>query len=105
QILNAINHDSTLATLATGTDADGNPTTGFVALPPATNSPAPGDVVATACNNPSSGAGGTGSGANGHGHGNDAPATPAAGVADAGGPHGAHANEHAAFQHFEHLWG
>src|SRR5215510_13891838 len=36
QILNIVNHDRTLATLATGTDADGNATTGFVALPPAT---------------------------------------------------------------------
>jgi hypothetical protein len=32
QILNAINHDRTLATLATGTDADGNAPTGFVAF-------------------------------------------------------------------------
>jgi hypothetical protein len=39
QILNIVNHDHTLATLATGTDADGNATTGFVALPPATESP------------------------------------------------------------------
>jgi len=39
QILNVINHDRTLATLATGTDADGNATTGFIALPPTTGSP------------------------------------------------------------------
>jgi len=44
QILNVINHDRTLATLATGTDADGNATTGFVALPPATGSPNHQDV-------------------------------------------------------------
>ena len=104
KILNVINHDAALATLATGTDADGNPTTGFVALPPATNSPGHGDVVVAACTNQSSGAGGTGSGANGHG--NDASTTPVAGVADAGGPHGANANDHhVALHHFEHLWG
>lgn len=103
KILNVINHDAALATLATGTDADGNPTTGFVALPPATNSPGQGDVAVAACTNQSSGAGGTGSGANGHG--NDASTTPVAGVADAGGPHGANANEHVALHHFEHLWG
>jgi hypothetical protein len=34
QILNIINHDATLSALATGVDADGNTTTGFVALPP-----------------------------------------------------------------------
>jgi hypothetical protein len=34
QILNIINHDVTLSALATGVDADGNTTTGFVALPP-----------------------------------------------------------------------
>jgi hypothetical protein len=39
KILNAINHDPTLATLAAGTDADGNATTGFIALPPTTGSP------------------------------------------------------------------
>ena len=44
QILNVINHDRTLATLATSTDADGNATTGFVALPPATGSPNHQDV-------------------------------------------------------------
>ena len=49
QILNVINHDPTLATLATGTDADGNPTTGFVALPPGTT-PSLSNVVATAWN-------------------------------------------------------
>jgi len=36
QILNIVNHDATLASLATGVDADGNTTTGFVALPPGT---------------------------------------------------------------------
>jgi hypothetical protein len=105
KILNVVNHDPTLATLAAGTDADGNPTTGFVALPPATNGPTHGDVVAAACTNQFSGAGGTASGANGQGHGNDAPTTPVAGVADAGGPHRANANEHVALHHFEHLWG
>jgi hypothetical protein len=37
QILNTVNHDATLAVLATGTDANGNATTGFIALPPATD--------------------------------------------------------------------
>jgi hypothetical protein len=37
EILNTINHDSTLAALATATDAQGNVTTGFVALPPGTH--------------------------------------------------------------------
>src|SRR5215475_11663708 len=45
QILNVINHDRTLATLATSTDADGNATTGFVALPPATESPTHNEVA------------------------------------------------------------
>lgn len=36
QILNIVNHDATLAALAVGVDAAGNPTTGFVALPPGT---------------------------------------------------------------------
>ena len=45
QILNIVNHDRTLATLATGTDADGNATTGFVALPPATESPTHNEVA------------------------------------------------------------
>ena len=44
QILNVINHDRTLATLATGTDADGNATTGFVDLPPATHTQQHNDV-------------------------------------------------------------
>ena len=39
QILNIVNHDPTLHNLTAGTDADGNPTTGFVPLPPATVSP------------------------------------------------------------------
>jgi len=34
QILNIVNHDPVLATLAVGVDANGNATTGFVALPP-----------------------------------------------------------------------
>lgn len=54
QILNIVNHDATLATLASGTDADGNPTTGFVALPPATNSP--NTVVAGGSNGGNNGA-------------------------------------------------
>ena len=33
QILNIVNHDATLAAMAVGVDADGNTTTGFVALP------------------------------------------------------------------------
>jgi hypothetical protein len=37
EILNIINHDSTLAALATATDAQGNVTTGFIALPPGTH--------------------------------------------------------------------
>jgi hypothetical protein len=44
QILNIVNHDHPLAKLATGTDADGNATTGFVALPPATDSPNHNDI-------------------------------------------------------------
>ena len=104
QILNVVNHDPTLATLATGTDADGNPTTGFVALPPGTT-PSHNDVVAAACTSQSSGAGGTGRGANAHGNDAPAPTTPVVGVADSGGPHGANANEHIALHHFEHLWG
>jgi hypothetical protein len=47
QILNTINHDSTLAALATATDAQGNVTTGFVALPPGTHGD-PGVDVASA---------------------------------------------------------
>src|SRR5262249_3172747 len=39
QILNIVNHDPNLHAMAAGTDADGNPTTGFVPLPPATDSP------------------------------------------------------------------
>ncbi len=38
EILNIINHDATLAALATATDAQGNVTTGFVQLPPGTDS-------------------------------------------------------------------
>src|SRR5262249_6099892 len=45
QILKIVNHDHTLATLATGTDAEGNATTGFVALPPATHAPEHNDVA------------------------------------------------------------
>jgi hypothetical protein len=45
QILNIVNHDPTLHTLAAGTDANGNPTTGFVALPPATDSPHHNDIA------------------------------------------------------------
>ena len=37
EILNIVNHDPTLAALATATDADGNVSTGFVALPPGTH--------------------------------------------------------------------
>jgi hypothetical protein len=44
QILNTVNQDHTLAKLATGTDVDGNPTTGFVALPPATPTPDHNDI-------------------------------------------------------------
>ena len=47
QILNVINHDPTLATLAAGADAEGNPTNGFIALPPGTT-PSLNDVVAAA---------------------------------------------------------
>src|SRR5215469_11131393 len=39
QILNIVNHDPTLHSLAAGSDTAGNPTTGFVPLPPATVSP------------------------------------------------------------------
>jgi hypothetical protein len=37
EILNIINHDPTLAALTTATDAQGNVSTGFVALPPGTH--------------------------------------------------------------------
>jgi len=81
QILNVVNHDATLATMAVGADG----TVGFVALPPGA-APSHNDVVAAACTNQSSGTGGTGTG-------------------DAGNSHGASANEHVAIHHFEHLWG
>jgi hypothetical protein len=45
QILNIVNHDPTLHNLTAGTDADGNPTTGFVPLPPATVSPTHIDIA------------------------------------------------------------
>ncbi len=99
QILNVINHDPTLATLASGTDAGGNPTTGFVALPPATNSPNHGNVVPVAGNH---GNNGVVSASNGHGNG--ASAGPPAGV-DAGAHQGPQPTEHAPLHHFEHLWG
>jgi hypothetical protein len=99
QILNIINHDATLATLASGTDADGNPTTGFVALPPATNSPSQGNVVASAGNYGNHVATGTPSG-----RGNDAPTGPSA-ATDAGPHHGPQTTDHAPLHHFEHLWG
>jgi hypothetical protein len=38
QILNIVNHNATLANLAKGVDANGNATSGFIALPPATES-------------------------------------------------------------------
>jgi hypothetical protein len=44
QILNTVNQDHTLAKLATGTDVNGNQTTGFVALPPATPTPDHNDI-------------------------------------------------------------
>jgi hypothetical protein len=99
QILNVINHDPTLATLASGTDAGGNPTTGFVALPPATNSPNHGNVVPVAGNH---GNNGVVSASNGHGNG--ASAGPPAG-ADADAHQGPQPTEHAPLHHFEHLWG
>ncbi|MGA8003361.1 MAG: hypothetical protein WCA05_17085 [Pseudolabrys sp.] len=102
QILNIINHDPTLATLATGTDADGNPTTGFVALPPGTT-PSLSNVVATASN------GGHNVAASAPvvapvatGRGNDA--SPLAATVDAGG-HGPQTTDHAPVHHFEHFWG
>jgi hypothetical protein len=45
QILNIVNHDPNLHAMAAGTDADGNATTGFVALPPATESPTHNEVA------------------------------------------------------------
>jgi hypothetical protein len=45
QILNIVNHDPTLHTLAAGTNAAGNPTTGFVPLPPAADSPTHDDIA------------------------------------------------------------
>ncbi|MGA7311097.1 MAG: hypothetical protein WBX05_19310, partial [Pseudolabrys sp.] len=104
QILNVINHDPTLATLATGTDADGNPTTGFVALPPGTT-PSLSNVVATAWNgghNVAATAPVVAPVANGRG--NDASTSP---LATDPGAHGAHTADHAAppHFHFEHLWG
>jgi len=96
QILNVINHDPTLATLAAGADAEGNPTNGFIALPPATNSPSPANVVA-----------GGGSGNNvvanaPSGSGNGASTGPLT-TADAGA-HGPQTTEHAFLHHFEHFW-
>jgi hypothetical protein len=99
QIVNIVNHNATLATLASGTDADGNPTTGFVALPPGTNSPHHGDVVATAGNN----SGKDVPPAAPSGHGNDASTSPVANT-DAGA-HGPQPAEHASLHHFGHLWG
>ena len=99
QILNVINHDPTLATLASGTDAGGNPTTGFVALPPATNSPNHGNVVPVAGNHGNNGVVGAS-----NGHGNGASAGPSA-AADAGAHQGPQPTEHAPLHHFEHLWG
>ncbi len=45
QVLNVVNHDATLAALATGTDAGGNATTGFIALPPATDNQGHNDIA------------------------------------------------------------
>jgi hypothetical protein len=76
QILNIINHDSTLAALATAVGADSNATTGFVALPP--GAPA------------------------GHGGGNVAVASGGP-VIDHGGPGG---DGHIDIAHgFAHMWG
>ena len=97
QILNVINHDPTLATLATGTDADGNPTTGFIALPPATNSPGPVNVAAGGGNSGNNAVASV-PGASGHGA-STGPIT----TADAGA-HGPQTQEHAVLHHFEHFW-
>lgn len=48
EILNIVNHDPTLAAMATATDAQGNVTTGFVALPPGTHGDQHGIDVASA---------------------------------------------------------
>jgi hypothetical protein len=98
QILNVINHDATLATLAAGTDADGNPTSGFVALPPATNSPSHGEVVAAASN-----CGRNVAVSARNSPGNDASTGPSA-ATDAGA-HGPQTTDHVSLHHFEHLWG
>jgi len=90
QILNIINHDAKLATLATGTDADGNPTTGFVALPPASNTPNPPNVVA---------------GGGNHGNNVVANAPSAHGNGADAGSHGPQIVDHAPLHHFEPLWG
>jgi len=89
QILNLVNHDAKLATLATGTDADGNPTTGFVALPPATNGASPPNVVAGGGN---CGNNVVASAPSGHSNGADA------------GAHGPQTVEQAFLHHFEHFW-
>lgn len=104
QILNVINHDPTLATLATGTDADGNPTTGFIALPPGTT-PSPSNVVATAGNGGHNvAATAPVAAAVASGRGNDASTSPLAATVDAG-EHGPRTTDHAPHFHFEHLWG
>jgi len=96
QILNIINHDPTLATLATGTDADGNPTTGFIALPPGTT-PSPAGAVAAAGNCGKSVAATAPGGASNH-----ASTSPLASAdPDA---HGSQTVDHAS-HHFEHFWG
>lgn len=100
QILNIINHNATLATLAAGTDADGNPTTGFVALPPGTNSPGPANVVAGGGNCGNHVAADTTVAAGR----NNAPA-PAASVDNGQTTAEVHQVEHSHHQHFEHLWG
>ncbi|HYC17459.1 MAG TPA: hypothetical protein VEC94_09635 [Pseudolabrys sp.] len=96
QILNIINHDATLATLAAGTDADGNPTTGFVALPPGSTPSATG-VVAAAPNFGQSVAATTPAAP-----GNHASTGPLASTDP--GTHGPQTVEHAS-HHFEHFWG
>ena len=106
QILDIVNHDPTLATLATGTDGDGNPTTGFVALPSGTT-PSLSNVVATAFNgghNVAATAPVVAPAPVASGRGNDAATTP---LATDPGPHGAHTADHAAppHFHFEHFWG
>jgi hypothetical protein len=96
QILNVINHDPTLATLASGTDADGNPTTGFVALPPGTT-PSPAGVVAAAGNCGNSVAATAPGVASNH--------TSTSPLASTGpDAHGSQTVDHAS-HHFEHFWG